>query len=349
MNSNGNELFTFMAKLGMQLVVTVITMKCVLAMIEQFEPNAKEKKAALAKAKKLMSDLGIKSAEKLTEQETMVASQLVLPSELETSWDDIGGCDDVIVALRENLINPIRLATTHKNPLLRPPKGVLLHGPPGCGKTMIARAIAKDAGCNFINLDISCVMDKWYGESQKIANAVFTFALKIQPCIVFIDEIDSFLRTRSLSDHESTAMVKAQFLAKWDGLQSNGAACVVVIGATNRPQDVDSAVRRRLSSQYYIGPPSEEDRLMILALLLREQEVADCVDLSVLAAHTNAFSGAELTELARNAVIHSANDPSSEEEDEGEGLGPLKMSHFTTALASMRTSQQKINGSFFSN
>lgn len=114
--------------------------------------------------------------------------------------------------------------------------GVLLHGPPGCGKTLIAKATARQAGTYFINLDLSILTDKWYGESQKLAAAVFTLALKLQPCIIFIDEIDSFLRARNSTDHEATAMMKAQFMSLWDGLNTDPNCTVIIMGATNRPQ-----------------------------------------------------------------------------------------------------------------
>ena len=106
--------------------------------------------------------------------------------------------------------------------------GILLTGPPGCGKTMIAKATAKEAGARFINVDVSSLTDKWYGESQKLAGAVFSLAKKIQPCIIFIDEIDSFLRVRETNDHEATAMMKAQFMQLWDGLNSEN-QCMVCL------------------------------------------------------------------------------------------------------------------------
>ncbi|PRD32367.1 UNVERIFIED_CONTAM: atad1 [Trichonephila clavipes] len=134
-------------------------------------------------------------------------------------------------------------------------RSVLLHGPPGCGKTMIAKATAREAGARFINLEVSSLTDKWYGESQKLAAAVFTLAIKIQPCIIFIDEIDSFLRSRDTFDHEATAMMKAQFMSLWDGLITDPDCQVIVMGATNRPQDVDRAILRRMPSMFHIGLP----------------------------------------------------------------------------------------------
>ena len=120
----------------------------------------------------------------------MIASHLVVPSEIDVSWKDIAGLEDVLDEISETVIFPIsksKLLATSK--LTRPPKGVLLHGPPGCGKTLIAKATAKEAVTSFINLDMSMLTDKWYGESQKLVSALFSLADKLQPCIIFIDEI----------------------------------------------------------------------------------------------------------------------------------------------------------------
>ncbi|XP_045898218.1 outer mitochondrial transmembrane helix translocase-like [Micropterus dolomieu] len=124
--------------------------------------------------------------------------------------------------MKETVILPVQKRHLFQGSrLLQPPKGVLLYGPPGCGKTLIAKATAKEAGFRFINLQPSTLTDKWYGESQKLAAAVFSLAVKLQPSIIFVDEIDSFLRSRSSSDHEATAMMKAQFMSLWDGLDTD--------------------------------------------------------------------------------------------------------------------------------
>ncbi|XP_034025509.1 ATPase family AAA domain-containing protein 1-A-like [Thalassophryne amazonica] len=166
-----------------------------------------------------------------------------------------------------------------------PPKGVLLCGPPGCGKKMIAKAVAKASECHFINLQASALTDKWYGESQKLTAAIFSLAAKIQPCIIFIDEIDSFLRNRSSQDGEAIAMMKAQFLSLWDGLQGSGQ--VMVMGATNRPYDIDPAILRRMPTAFHVKLP-----------------VSSSIDLKEIAEQTEGFSGSDLKEICRNAVIH---------------------------------------------
>ena len=156
----------------------------------------------------------------------------------------------------------------------------------------------------FINLDVAMLTDKWYGESQKLASAVFSLAVKIQPCIIFIDEIDSFLRSRNSSDHEATAMMKTQFMMLWDGLNTEADSTVIVMGATNRPQDLDKAILRRMPAHFHIGLPSEEQRLKILELILKEEKITPDVDLVQLSKISNGYSGSDLRELCRNAAVY---------------------------------------------
>jgi ATP-dependent 26S proteasome regulatory subunit len=130
-----------------------------------------------------------------------------------TQRPDIGGLDDIVGSLRESVIYP--LVYPHLFPtsaLLSAPKGVLLHGPPGCGKTLLARALAREAGATFVNVPGSVLASKWYGETNKLVAALFSLARKLQPAIVFLDEIDAFLRERSKGDHEVTGMMKAEFM-----------------------------------------------------------------------------------------------------------------------------------------
>jgi SpoVK/Ycf46/Vps4 family AAA+-type ATPase len=156
----------------------------------------------------------------------------------------------------------------------------------------------------FLNLEVSTLTEKWYGESEKLALAVFTAAEKLQPCIIFIDEIDTFLRSRDRNDHEVTAKVKAQFMILWDGLYSRKDDCsVIVLGATNRPYDVDAAILRRMPAKFEIPLPNRDKRIAILKLLLNNESLESDVDVEEIADSTDAFSGSDLKELCRNAVF----------------------------------------------
>jgi len=222
-----------------------------------------------------------------------------------TSWEDIGGLEEIIDEIQESVILPFKRQDLFMgSQLLQPPKGVLLYGPPGCGKTMIAKATAKAAGARFINLQVSSLVDKWYGESQKRAEAVFSLAMKLQPCIIFIDEIDSFLRSRASTDHEATAMIKTQFMSFWDGLMTDKNTRVMIMGATNRAADVDAAILRRMPSMFKIGLPSKLQRQKILEVILKDEPLHNDLDLYELAEKTDKFSGSDLRELCRNAAIY---------------------------------------------
>lgn len=245
------------------------------------------------------------NANSLSDYELVIASHLVVPEDINVSWSNIAGLDSLIDELRESVVLPIRHHKLYANSALwQAPKGVLLHGPPGCGKTLIAKATAREAGMRFINLDVAMLTDKWYGESQKLASAVFTLASKLQPCIVFIDEIDSFLRSRNSNDHEATAMMKTQFMSLWDGLSTESGSMVIVMGATNRPQDLDKAILRRMPAQFHVGLPTDEQRGKILRLVLAAEQLADDVDFVRLSKLTKGFSGSDLRELCRNSSVY---------------------------------------------
>uniref|UniRef100_A0A8C7Z5H8 Outer mitochondrial transmembrane helix translocase n=1 Tax=Oryzias sinensis TaxID=183150 RepID=A0A8C7Z5H8_9TELE len=266
-----NEVIGLLFRLTIFGAVTYFTIKW---MVDAIDPTRKQKVEAKKQAEKLMDKIGVKNV-KLSEYEMSIAAHLVDPLSMQITWRDIAGLDEVITELKETVILPVQKRHLFQGSrLLQPPKGVLLYGPPGCGKTLIAKATAKEAGFRFINLQPSTLTDKWYGESQKLAAAVFSLAVKLQPSIIFIDEIDSFLRSRSSSDHEATAMMKAQFMSLWDGLDTDHYCQVIIMGATNRPQDLDSAILRRMPTRFHINQPSAKQREKILELILQDEGVS---------------------------------------------------------------------------
>lgn len=268
----------------------------------------------------------------LTEHETALLGLLVLPEDISVTFKDVGGLDEIVDDLRELVIYPL----THPEVfpqhslLAHPPKGVLLYGPPGCGKTMLAKALAKESGASFLNIRMLHVMDKWYGESNKTVDAIFSLARKIEPCIVFIDEIDSFLRKRESADHEVTSLVKAEFMMLWDGLVSSGR--VLVLGATNRPGDIDEAFLRRMPKKFAVQKPGTAQRATILRMLLEGSDVEDLLDFTQLAELTEGYSGSDLKEWCRDAMMRVARESIRKSGPGGEVvLRPLKESDFFKA------------------
>ncbi|KAG6889634.1 hypothetical protein C0992_004525 [Termitomyces sp. T32_za158] len=245
----------------------------------------------------------------------------------------IGGLDPIISSLRESVIYPLLYPNLFStSSLLGAPKGVLLFGPPGCGKTMLAKALAKESGATFINIAASVLTNKWYGESNKLVAGLFSLARKTQPSIIFIDEIDSFLRERTKGDHEVTGMMKAEFMTLWDGLLS-ASDRILVLGATNRPNDIDAAILRRMPKRFAIQLPDYTQRLKILTLMLKDTEMSPDFSLGALAAQSEGFSGSDLKEICRNAAMvpvreylrNATNQPEvlQRGQDEGFNLRPL--------------------------
>ncbi|KAJ6104379.1 hypothetical protein N7523_010699 [Penicillium sp. IBT 18751x] len=238
----------------------------------------------------------------LTQYEQAIAMDVVAPEDIRVSFEDIGGLDHIIDELKESVIYPLTMPHLYSSSssLLTAPSGVLLYGPPGCGKTMLAKALASESGACFINLHISTLTEKWYGDSNKLVNAVFSLARKLQPSIVFIDEIDAVLGTRRSGEHEASGMVKAEFMTHWDGLTSTNSMGepqrVVVLGATNRIQDIDEAILRRM--------PKKFPRLRILSLILKDTKVdRDNFDLHYLVKNMAGMSGSDIKEACRDAAM----------------------------------------------
>ena len=223
----------------------------------------------------------------------------------DVTYDDIGGMASTIDQLREMVELPLRYPELFQRLGVDPPKGVLLHGPPGTGKTRLARAVANESAADFFLINGPEIMGSAYGESEQRLRQVFEEATKNAPSIVFIDEIDSIAPKRGQVSGEAEKRLVAQLLTLMDGLEAR--ANLVVIAATNRPEAIDEALRRpgRFDREIIIGVPDERGRREILAIHTRGMPLGDKVDLDELARTTYGFVGADLAALTREAAIEA--------------------------------------------
>jgi transitional endoplasmic reticulum ATPase len=221
------------------------------------------------------------------------------------SYEDIGGLEDVIQKLREMVELPLKHPIIFEKLGIDPPKGVLLHGPPGVGKTLLARAVANETEAHFITINGPEIMSKYYGESEQTLRSIFREAEEKSPSIIFIDEIDAIAPKREDTTGEVEKRVVAQMLASLDGMAARGQ--VIVIGATNRVGAVDPALRRpgRFDREIEIGVPGAQGRFEILSIHTRGMPLADDIDLRYYADNTHGMVGADLQALTREAAMRT--------------------------------------------
>lgn len=219
------------------------------------------------------------------------------------SWDDIAGLELAKRIIKEIVVFPM-LRPDIFTGLRRPPKGILLFGPPGTGKTLIGKCIASQSKSTFFSISASSLTSKWVGEGEKMVRALFAVARVEQPSVVFIDEIDSLLCQRSETEHESSRRMKTEFLVQLDGAATGDEDRILVIGATNRPYELDEAARRRLVKRLYIPLPELEARAQIVKNLLKlERNELSADDIYKVAELSDGYSGADMTNLCKEASM----------------------------------------------
>jgi len=296
----------------------------------------------------------VRRALTLTNPSTLRETAIEMPS---VKWEDIGGLEDVKQELRETVQYPVLHADKFSFFGMQPSKGVLFYGPPGCGKTLLAKAIANECKANFISIKGPELLTMWFGESEANVRDLFDKARQAAPCVIFFDEMDSIAKARGsggAGGSEAGDRVINQILTEIDGVGSRKS--VFVIGATNRPDILDPAIMRpgRLDQLIYIPLPDYESRLAVFRANLRKSPLDDDVDLAHLANITDGFSGADITEVCQRAcklAIRKEIDAqqAAEAEAEAKGLPPpeqsldgkIAMSIFNEAMSTARKSVSK--------
>ncbi|KAL4567146.1 hypothetical protein LXL04_022720 [Taraxacum kok-saghyz] len=218
-------------------------------------------------------------------------------------WEDIAGLEKAKQALLEMVILPTKRKDLFTG-LRRPAKGLLLFGPPGTGKTMLAKAVASESQATFFSISASSLTSKWVGEGEKLVRTLFAVAVERQPSVIFMDEIDSVMSARTSNEHDASRRLKSEFLVQFDGVTSNSNDLVIVIGATNKPQELDDAVLRRLVKRIYIPLPDTNVRKNLLKHKLKGQAFSlPSGDLERLVKDTEGYSGSDLQALCEEAAM----------------------------------------------
>ncbi|XP_031448900.1 spastin isoform X4 [Phasianus colchicus] len=255
-------------------------------------------------------------------------------------FDDIAGQELAKQALQEIVILP-SLRPELFTGLRAPARGLLLFGPPGNGKTMLAKAVAAESNATFFNISAASLTSKYVGEGEKLVRALFAVARELQPSIIFIDEVDSLLCERREGEHDASRRLKTEFLIEFDGVQSSGEDRILVMGATNRPQELDDAVLRRFTKRVYVSLPNEETRLILLKNLLSKQgSPLTQKELAQLARMTDGYSGSDLTALAKDAALGPIRElkPEQVKNMSASEMRNIKLSDFTESLKKIKRS-----------
>ncbi|CAB3991063.1 spastin isoform X2 [Paramuricea clavata] len=275
--------------------------------------------------------------------DSKIASRIldeVVQNSPDVTFDDVAGMENAKRLLQEIVILPA-LRPELFTGLRAPARGLLLYGPPGNGKTMLAKAVSHQSKATFFNVSAATLTSKWVGEGEKLVRALFAVARELQPSIIFIDEIDSLLCERKEGEQESSRRIKTEFLLAFDGLTAGESERILVMGATNRPQELDDAALRRLVKRVYLPLPDSKTRKTLLAkLLTRHHSPLSDSELDQLAMLTENYSGSDLTALARDAALGPIREmrPDELQTISANKVRNIKFSDFVDSMKNVRAS-----------
>ncbi|XP_028398656.1 spastin-like [Dendronephthya gigantea] len=275
--------------------------------------------------------------------DTKIANRIldeVVQNSPDVTFEDVAGMENAKRLLQEIVILPA-LRPELFTGLRAPARGLLLYGPPGNGKTMLAKAVSHQSKATFFNVSAATLTSKWVGEGEKLVRALFAVARELQPSIIFIDEIDSLLCERKEGEQESSRRIKTEFLLAFDGLTSGENERILVMGATNRPQELDDAALRRLVKRVYLPLPDSKTRKTLLAkLLTRHHSPLSDSELEKLATLTENYSGSDLTALARDAALGPIREMNHDELQtiSANKVRNIKLSDFVDSMKNVRAS-----------
>lgn len=263
----------------------------------------------------------------------MIQNEVLVPEET-VEWSDIAGLAKVKETIKEIIIWPMVRPDIFTG-LRGPPKALLLFGPPGTGKTLIGKCIASQSKSTFFSISASSLTSKWVGEGEKMVRALFFMAAKKAPSVVFIDEIDSLLMQRTEGENEGTRRIKTEFLVQMDGAKK-GKGHILVIGATNRPQEIDEAARRRFVKRLYVPLPDLEGRQEMIAHIGQGEYSLSADELAAIAALLEGYSGSDIFNLCREAVMEPVREV--RELASLQALRPTTVNDFVKAMQQIRKS-----------
>lgn len=267
-------------------------------------------------------------------------SDTIISERPNVKMTEVAGLDDAKQAINDAILTPLKHPELFKGKARQPWRGILFYGPAGCGKTLIAKAVASEVNATFFNVSAANIVSKWLGESERLVMHLFQLARKNQPAIVFIDELDSIGVSRSGDDVGGERRMKTQLLTELQGLASNHDDRVTVIGATNLPWEIDFALRSRFEKRIHVPLPNTEARAAILEIHMEDIEVSPTLDFEEMADLTEGYSGRDISIVCREAAMEPIRDlqRTGRLDDEREILDirPVSRDDFLSAIENIR-------------